>query len=235
MKLIHFLNILNNKNYPLYHRLIEIIGVFFYVYYFFMILQRLYSTISINFSLILGLFVLLDIVLAYIIADFTAGLVHFLCDNFGDENTPYLGKSIIKSFREHHEKPFTITQHDFLEVNGSNILASSILLAIYFHLINITEIYLLVILDSLIIFFTFFIVLTNQIHCWAHQKSNTIPKFIRILQKYGVILSPKNHQIHHTYPYDEYYCVTNGWFNAWFKKIGLFRYLKKILQFQNKL
>src|SRR5690349_21300670 len=60
----------------------------------------------------------------YLGAEFGAGLVHCLADNFGSEDTPFFGKAFIRPFRDHHTDPQGITRHDFVEANGNNCLVT---------------------------------------------------------------------------------------------------------------
>jgi ubiquitin-conjugating enzyme E2 variant len=53
--------------------------------------------------------------------------------------------------------------------------------------------------------------LTNQIHKWSHTYKP--PALVIMAQNCGLILSRKNHGVHHRPPFDKYYCITNGWLN----------------------
>jgi ubiquitin-conjugating enzyme E2 variant len=39
------------------------------------------------------------------------------------------------------------------------------------------------------------------------------PALIGFLQRVHLILPPDHHQVHHTAPYNTYYCITVGWLN----------------------
>ena len=162
---------------------------------------------------------------ALVAADFVSGLVHFLADNFGDPDTPILGRVFIFPFREHHVDPKAITRHGYLETNGANCLISLPVVICVLCFTSGEE-------DFLLRLFAFFfltaIFFTNQIHKWAH--ADTPPAIIRFLQKYGLILSPENHAVHHRAPHDQYYCITLGWLNLPLMRLQFFTRLKGFLK-----
>ncbi|TGK01418.1 kua-ubiquitin conjugating enzyme hybrid localization domain protein [Leptospira langatensis] len=222
------------------HRLIEVLSVFLFLIlsalsiWKFSVLAKssfLDSYASLSFRLLGLLF------LAYITADFVSGFVHFLGDSFGDENTPYVGPAFIFPFRDHHVDPKGITRHDFVETNGNNCLVSLPILLYCFYAPLESGIFpwartfwILVLIG---IFFT------NQIHKWAHQEKPS--KLVHYLQKKRWILSPDHHQIHHTTPYDTYFCITTGWCNPFLHKIRFFPFVKgtirsiiNVFSFSNK-
>ena len=57
----------------------------------------------------------------------------------------------------------------------------------------------------------FFVMMTNQIHKWAH--TDDAPKVVVWLQRLHLILPPAHHEIHHTAPFNSYYSITTGWLN----------------------
>lgn len=168
------------------------------------------------------LIVIPAILLGYITADFVSGFVHWFGDTWGSPETPIIGKAFIRPFREHHVDQTAITRHDFIETNGSNCLASLIVLlptvAILLHQPrNGVILFLLSTITSL----TISVFATNQFHKWAHLIHP--PRLINWLQQKRLILSPKHHAVHHSYPHDSYYCITVGWLNALLEKLHFFR------------
>src|SRR5258707_1191647 len=69
-----------------------------------------------------GLTVLFAALVGCIATDFAAGLAHWFCDTFFEEDTPVIGPYLIGPFREHHRDPLAMTAHGFLEVNGNSCL-----------------------------------------------------------------------------------------------------------------
>jgi hypothetical protein len=133
--------------------------------------------------------------------------VHFLGDTFGTEETPILGQSFIKPFREHHVNPKGMTEHDFVETSGNNCIVSIPFLLLVYYLVDIKSSLFHYSFYSFFSFLMIAVFITNQIHKWAHMENPG--RLISFLQKQNLILSPEHHQVHHTEPFDKYYCITN--------------------------
>ncbi len=147
----------------------------------------------------------------YLIADLSAGLVHWFCDSFFAEDTPLVGKILIQPFREHHRDPQAITRHGFFELNGNNCLAM-IPLLLFSWLAGGpgAESSLSLFMHSFVFSLSLAIFATNQFHRWAHtHKPLTL---ISWLQRSNLILKPERHQRHHN-DHDRGFCVTSGWMN----------------------
>jgi hypothetical protein len=174
-------------------------------------------------------FVLLALLLGYLLADFASGAVHWLADRYGTAETPVLGPNFIRPFRDHHVDPDALAGHSFIETNGNNSIASLPFMALFWPLLNAEA-------DDgwpimgLSLGFAFFsgMFITNQIHKWAHMKAP--PGFVRLLQRYRLILSPNHHRRHHTPPFDSHYTITTGWLNAPLKALRIFEMVEWLLR-----
>ncbi len=164
---------------------------------------------------------------AYLAADLGAGVVHWYCDTFFREDTPVVGPTIIRGFREHHRDPSGITRHSFAEVNGSNCWAMVPLLAwavaaggpsgaSTWSLAG----------HAFLLLFALAIFATNQFHRWAHAER--VPPGVRTLQRWGLILSPARHDVHHSGRHDRGYCVTTGWLNPLLDRLEVFARLERL-------
>ncbi|WP_210410814.1 fatty acid desaturase CarF family protein [Leptospira sarikeiensis] len=224
---MNFLRILFPSPFKI-HRLVEVLSIFLFLLFCGLSIYKFGKFLPefINDSpwILLAQIVVL-LLISYITADFFSGFVHFLGDSFGNENTPYIGPAFIFPFRDHHVDPKGITRHDFVETNGNNCLVSlPILLYCFFAPI---EAGVFPWGRTFWIFVLIGIFFTNQIHKWAHQDNPT--RFIRFMQRKRWILSPEHHQVHHTRPYDTYFCITTGWLNPILHKIGFFPTIKKFV------
>ncbi len=161
------------------------------------------------------------------LADMGTGLLHWAGDTWGTPNWPIVGSTFIRPFREHHINQKAITQHDFIETNGSNSLFSLPItgcgLYLYYTSSNSTGLFITSLLTSTAIFGF----LTNQFHKWAH--TDTPPKIVKFLQRKRLILNPHHHNIHHTPPFEHYYAITNGWTNWIARKVHFYRILEWII------
>lgn len=166
--------------------------------------------------------------LAYLVADFVSGLVHFLGDNFGSETMPILGEAFIRPFREHHVDPLAITRHDFIETNGNNSLICLPAVAAAYTLLPARGELWAAWAALFVASFMLGIFLTNQFHKWAHLEAP--PGWVQLLQRSRLILSPEQHDVHHTPPFDTYYCITTGWMNPVLHLTGFFPRLEAVLR-----
>jgi plasmanylethanolamine desaturase len=154
------------------------------------------------------------------IADFISGVVHWSADTYGNPKMPIFG-GFVRTFREHHADQVDITRHDFIETNGD---VSIFGLPAHILLLFVLE-------DS----FALFCLLgacagsytNSQIHKWAHQAGR--PRFVRMLQRTRLFLSPNHHSRHHSGPHLTHYCITTGWMNTLLDGIGFFRKLEWLL------
>lgn len=164
----------------------------------------------------------------YLAADLASGMVHFLADNFGSPDTPFLGQGFVLPFRQHHVDPLGITRHGFFAANGNNALVCLPILipVVIFAPVTTTTVgYAFGVFTWVLLFAVF---LTNQTHKWAHMEE--VPRPIRWLQDAGIILSKSHHDIHHKSPFNTHYCITVGAWNSLFERLGLFDRLERLIR-----
>jgi ubiquitin-conjugating enzyme E2 variant len=158
-------------------------------------------------------------------ADFISGFVHWMADTWGTPDTPLVGKTLIRTFREHHVDQKAITRHDFIETNGSNMWGGSSMLIFALIIGGGDRLHALV--QGSLLFFAIFVALTSQIHRWAH--GDTPPLLVRWLQWSRLLLTAQHHERHHIAPFDRSYCITCGWLNQPLHSIRFFRTLEDLI------
>ncbi len=172
--------------------------------------------------------VVLAIPLGIVAGDFVTGIVHWFADTYFTENTPIIGRSLVKPFRLHHIYPRDICTHNLVEIAGNVCILAVPVLSMCLYLLWLLP-------ESVWLAFKVFCmsvvaittVATNQFHKWAHQEDPS--PFARWLQRTRLVLNPSHHQRHHTTPFNLHYCITNGWLNPLLNRIQFFRRLEKFL------
>ena len=155
-------------------------------------------------------------VAAWILSDLGTGIYHWGVDNYGDASTPIFG-SQIDAFQGHHQRPWTITKREF--ANNIHALArpAGIFLAPFLLLPSNS------LGDSFLALFLGLVVMSQQIHAFAHMKKSQLPESIIALQDSGVLLSRKMHGTHHKPPYDINYCIVSGLWNPLLNETEAFK------------
>jgi hypothetical protein len=167
--------------------------------------------------------------MGYFAADFVSGLVHWFCDTWGSPEWPVVGPVFIRTFREHHVDPASITRHDFIETNGASCMAvlPAVLPGVFFHPdpTSTTQ----VLIAGALATFCLLIPFTTQTHKWAHMPIEQVSLLGRILIKSGILLNAVEHDRHHHAPYLVAYCITSGRCNKLLDRTGFWRIAEKII------
>jgi hypothetical protein len=215
---------LGRYSYPTAHRVIELVSIVAYVVLMVGFARRVGAELGDRWGVGTALGVVIAGFAGFVGADFASGLVHGLCDNLGSERTPIVGQKFIRSFREHHVDPLDMTRGDYVRVNADNYFASLLVLVPSVAWLDVTgHPYA----GSFVIALLLVVIMTNQIHKWAHMEASEVPGLVRFLQRTPLVLSPEHHAIHHTPPYDTHYCITSGITNAPLRAIGFWPLLMR--------
>lgn len=170
---------------------------------------------------------LAGLMLGALAADGLTGFVHWACDTWGDERTPWLGPTLIYAFREHHERPREMLARHWTLVNREPGLAAAMVL------LGLSLPVAQGLLDgrpfvqALVFSFVAYGASANQLHLWAHEPRP--PRVVRLAQRLGLILSPERHARHHRTPNTAAYCISTGWLNPVLDRIGFWRGLERLV------
>jgi len=146
-------------------------------------------------------------------ADVIAGTVHW----FGDTWSGLGYDKCFQDFLEHHTDPLAMTLLDYFE----GAYDTYIVYIIFLKLLRL-DYYPFLICSSILS------MQSNFCHRESHQHRKTY-WIMRKMQNWGLIISPKNHHVHHTQPFNRDYCVFSGFCNPFFEYICFWRRLEKLI------
>ena len=164
--------------------------------------------------------VILTVALSIVLGDFGTGVFHWATDNYGSVKTPVFG-SVCAAFQGHHVTPWTITFRSF---------ANNVYKICYGTIPALMMVAAVPMAPLVKMFFTLFItwwMISQELHKFSHMRST--PKGIKIFQDMGLILSKKEHGLHHTAPFEGHYCILTGICNSFLDDSKFFRHLENIV------
>jgi hypothetical protein len=172
-----------------------------------------------------GVTIGLSVAMAYLLADLGTGIYHWSVDNYGDGQTPLVGKQIA-AFQGHHQKPWTITKRDFAN-NLHLVFRPATFPALLFLALSP---WAPIGWNAFSSTFLFLICMSQQFHAFAHMKKSELPEIIVRLQDAGILISRRAHGQHHRPPFEGNYCIVSGLWNSFLDSSGFLRRLEEIVK-----
>lgn len=123
---------------------------------------------------------LLNVLAAWLLADFLSGFWHWIEDRYFEEKWPIIGEYIAKPNTLHHAQPAEFLKGSYWTRNWTTILPASV--AFVIALACGAPLWLLLAFA--------FVSQANEIHAWAHRRVQS--RWIRGLQEFGALQSPRH-------------------------------------------
>lgn len=164
---------------------------------------------------------ILNILIIWSTAEIGSGVFHFAEDRYAsiewanskNKFVRWIGEYIAVPNHLHHFRPAAMLEGNYWSRNMGTILAGLFFAACFWWYWPICVGFLLM-------------TQANQIHGWAHQKSN---KLVRFFQHFGILQSPSHHKIHHVRPYNTNYCVMTSYMNPILNSIKFWTILEYLI------
>lgn len=167
------------------------------------------------------LYLLFEIILGYLMADFLVGLFHWFKDTYCTPNTMIIGRKIIWPSRLHHLRPRYVTEFsdwDLIKSSGSWTL---IWMGPLFYFVGIS-------LFNLTLFIV--IAFNDVVHKYTHVLDFERPKLVATLQSLYIIQAHDEHHQHHISPHVVNYCPITPYLNFVLEKINFWRRLEDTVE-----
>ncbi len=155
------------------------------------------------------------------LADFISGLVHWLEDAYGTETTPVVGTLMIRPNIIHHHYPRYFTKLNWWQSSWDLLLLGALIIGVAAWAGVLTwHVWL----------FVAICVNANQIHKWSHQTRAENGRLVSFLQDIHLLLTPRQHALHHTDPKNTYYCPVTNLLNPVLEFIGFWPKLEAVIE-----
>jgi ubiquitin-conjugating enzyme E2 variant len=156
-----------------------------------------------------------------LLADFVAGLAHWLEDAYGSEATPVVGPLMIKPNIIHHHYPRLFTKNNWWQSSWDLLALGVVILGLaawlgYFN----WQVVLFVVIS----------VNANQVHKWSHMTRAEVGPVVAFLQDIRVLQTPRHHALHHTDPKNTYYCPVTNLVNPLLEAVDFWGQLEALIE-----
>ena len=167
-----------------------------------------------------GLHWVARIALIVSVADLLTGFVHWLEDNYGEEDWPIVGRSVIAPNLLHHTQPRAFLENNWWRSADYQVYASIFVLGAAFLGGWLCR-------DLVMVFVI--AANGNEVHKWAHRTKVENGRFITWLQDHRVIQSRRHHANHHRRLHKSHYCTITLWVNPLLDNTGFWRFLEFLI------
>jgi ubiquitin-conjugating enzyme E2 variant len=137
-----------------------------------------------------------------VVTDLISGLLHVVLDNPRSLGLAPI-RGLAQGFQRHHQNP-------------SNIYEMPLYQHLYVMHMPLTFLFVAILPfrdpGMYVVFLSMVVGLhvMQMAHLWAHLPLERVPSFVRVLHRTRVLLSKRQHDLHHTEPFDKDFCIMSG-------------------------
>ena len=164
---------------------------------------------------------LIEIIVAYLCADFLAGIYHWIKDTYFSPFTPIIGKTFIWGSRLHHVRPRYVMEFSDWQLFSSSAKWTLLWIIPFLYFTGITTF-------MITLFLT--IALNDVIHKYAHMKDYERPYWATFMQKIFIFQSHEEHHLHHINPHEINYCPITPYVNFILEGFDFWRKIERIIE-----
>ncbi len=162
----------------------------------------------------------LQVALCALVADFFSGVIHWLEDSYFGPKTPLIGKWVIEPNLLHHRDPRAMVKNSWWVTNNVLLLIAAGMIGLTLALGVFTwQVGLTVVL----------LAHGAEFHRWAHRTRTENGRVIVWLQQNGFVQSPAHHAGHHRHDKDRRYCTITDYVNPALDRVRFWRGLEAVI------
>lgn len=163
---------------------------------------------------------LIKIICGYFLADFLAGIYHWIKDTYFGPFTPIIGKKMIWGSRLHHIRPRYVLEFSDWELFKGSAIWTLYWMAPLMYFTGITTFMMSLFLTMS---------LNDVIHKYAHMKDYERPYWATFMQRIYIFQSHEEHHMHHIDPHEINYCPITPFVNNILEAIDFWRTLEQLI------
>lgn len=169
-------------------------------------------------------FILCQIGLGWLAADFLSGVFHWAEDRYGSPRWPVIGGAVRDTIR-HHRKPMGLLKKPVWRRSWRVFLIAGTGLAAFALLGALNPFTITLVIGA---------GLASEIHAAAHNSPKENGRLITALQKTGLVQSHAHHAAHHRGLKNVNYCTVTNWLNPALERVRFWRRLEALIRYTTK-
>lgn len=179
-----------------------------------------------------AVFILASVVVGVLAGDLITGILHWAFDTWFSPDTRFFRRMVL-IVREHHIYPDRMFEYSFYHDAGALsvmafLLTSPLFTFAFLQSVGDTQgFHLLYYAVCVAVTISFALVFMFELHKFGHKRETS--KMVRLLQRFGLLLSYAHHMKHHSGNHDRNYCLINGHADRTFGAAGGWRALERII------
>lgn len=160
-----------------------------------------------------------QVILGWLLADLLGGIVHWWEDRLARTDWPIIGPAVVVPNRQHHVDQLAFTKGTLLGRNEPTWLAVVVISVVLLHVTGPSPFWAAATVGGIMV---------NEVHRWAHLPTQA-PRLVQVLQRTGIIQSPKQHALHHRKDSAKAYCILTDWLNPILDELHVWAALERLL------
>ncbi len=163
---------------------------------------------------------LVEVLAVVLLADLVSGVVHWWEDAYARVGEGPLGRVARDNLR-HHARPREFLAKGYWASSWDLWLLGALVVAVA------------CVFDALswhVLLFVLLVANANQVHKWAHMRSDELPHLVHWAQRVQLLQSTRHHSKHHQGARNTHYCVLTNLLNPVLEELQLWSRIERVIE-----